>query len=443
MLHRDDEETHVTLAASTARHDEAGRLREAMAGELAAAGRFASPEAEAAFRTVPRHLFVPAGTSLETAYATGAAPIAKTGPDGVNLSSVSAPWLQAQMIAQAGIEPGMRVMEIGSGGYNAALLAEITGEEGLVVTVDIDPDITARASAALDPAGYADRVTVLTSDGVHGARKHAPFDAIIVTAGAWDVFPAWLGQLDDGGTLVVPLRMNQVTRSLAFRRHGDHWRSTSAELCGFVPMQGTGAHRELAFRLPDPQGGHVTLRFDQDAPDDPAALERSLATGPVTAWSGMTVANATSFEDLHLWLAAFLPGFCKVAAGEGTALAALGVSKGWFPYGCATGGSFAYHAGRRLGEPGEPDPYFEFGAGAYGPGASEVAEAFNVQVREWDRHGRDLPADAFSFWPAGTPIARQAAPTGVFRKPHGTITVSWAGARPWRTRQPTTGAAPR
>ena len=47
----------------------------------------------------------------------------------------------------------MRVMEIGSGGYNAALLAEITGEH--VVTVDIDPDITARASAALEAAGYA------------------------------------------------------------------------------------------------------------------------------------------------------------------------------------------------------------------------------------------------------------------------------------------------
>ena len=90
----------------------------------------------------------------------------KTRADGVNLSSVSGPWLQAKMIAQAGIEPGMRVMEIGSAGYNAALLSEVAREH--VVTVDIDPDITARASAALDAAGYAGRVTVVTADGEHG-----------------------------------------------------------------------------------------------------------------------------------------------------------------------------------------------------------------------------------------------------------------------------------
>jgi hypothetical protein len=132
----------VPHTTETADPRSADQLREAMTDGLIAEGWVTSPHVEAAFRAVPRHLFTPAGTPLETSYDGHAAPVLKKAPDGSNLSSVSGPWLQALMIAQAGIGPGMRVMEIGSGGYNAALLAEVTGEH--VVTVDIDPDITAR-----------------------------------------------------------------------------------------------------------------------------------------------------------------------------------------------------------------------------------------------------------------------------------------------------------
>src|SRR2546429_552352 len=104
----------------------------------------------------------PPGTSLADAYGAMVAPVTKKDEHGADLSSVSAPWLQARMIAQAGIEPGMSVLEVGSGGYNAALLAEVTGKEGRVVSIDIDPDVTGRATAALAATGYADRVTVVT-----------------------------------------------------------------------------------------------------------------------------------------------------------------------------------------------------------------------------------------------------------------------------------------
>ena len=199
----------MTKAVGVTDNRQADELREAMTDKLVADGRIASPAAEAAFRAVPRHLFVPAGTSLQDAYGTNVAPITKQDEDGVHLSSVSAAWLQARMIAQAGVEPGMNVLEIGSGGYNAALLAEVTGEKGRVVSVDIDREITDRASAALDAAGYADRVTVVTADGEYGVPDYAPYDAIIVTVGAWDIPPAWLGQLAaDDGIIVVPMRMN-------------------------------------------------------------------------------------------------------------------------------------------------------------------------------------------------------------------------------------------
>jgi protein-L-isoaspartate O-methyltransferase len=91
------------------------------------------------------------------------------------------------MIAQARIRPGMSVIEVGSSGYNAALLAEITGPSGRVVSVGIDPDITALAVTGLRAAGYGDRVTVVTADAGASLPGDSLYDAIVVTAGAWDM----------------------------------------------------------------------------------------------------------------------------------------------------------------------------------------------------------------------------------------------------------------
>lgn len=411
---------------STADPVRARELREAMTGRLVAGGWITSPEAEAAFRAVPRHEFVPAGTSLEDAYGENVAPITKQTEDDAHLSSVSAPWLQARMIAQAGIEPGMRVLEVGSGGYNAALLAEIVGEKGRVVSIDIDPEITGYASAALAATGYAGRVTVVTADGENGAPEHAPYDAVIVTVGAWDLPLAWTDQLaPDNGVLVVPLRMNTITRALAFRRSAGHLASVSVEQCGFVPIQGAGARPEQTYRLPDPAGGHVELRFDQGEPRDPDLLG-AISSGPLAEWSGVRIGDGVSFADLNLWLAAFLPGFCKVSAGVGTGLAAEGVMKAWVPYGGVHGDSLAVLALRKTDEPGAE---YEFGAKAYGPHAPDAAEALLAQIRAWDRAGRDVPETGFAFWPAGTAVPPQPESTGAFAKAHGTVTVTW-GAPP-------------
>ena len=249
--------------------DDAARLRNELADALLAKGSITSEHVEAAFRAVPRHLFAPPGTSLEDAYADT---VIRTKFDlsGTCLSSVSAPWLQAIMIREAGIRSGMRVLEIGSGGYNAALLAEVAGPDGHVVTMDIDPEVTARAAAALDAAGYAGRVTVITGDGEHGAPGHAPFDAVIVTAGAWQIPPSWTGQLAPGDSrLVVPLRMNGCTRSIAFRKQGSHLVSTSATVCGFVPVQGTGTRPSQVITLTPPGGGQVQVTFEDTATAEP------------------------------------------------------------------------------------------------------------------------------------------------------------------------------
>lgn len=411
-------------AAVAATSDRAARLRADLADKLVADGMITSPVVEAAFRAVRRHEFVPAGTPLEAAYNAADSVVTKKDGHGADIASVSAPFIQALMIGQARLEPGMSVLEIGTSGYNAALLAEVVGEAGRVVSMDIDPEVAARAADLLAAAGYADRVTVVLGDGEHAVPGHAPYDAIVVTAGAWDMPPAWRAQLArPHGSLVVPLRMNGVTRSIGFRHADGHLVSASAEVCGFVPMRGAAARAERVFQLPDPGGGHVTLRFDDDPPGDPGLLDGVLAAGSVTVWSEVTIEDRVSFADLHLWLAGFLPGFCRITASEGTALAAERPGKGWFPFGAVHGDSFSYLAVRKIQDAG--GAVFEFGARAYGPHRQDAAEALAAQVRAWDSSGRDLPGTAFAFWPAGTSPGPLPDGAAAFRKAHGTVTVSW------------------
>lgn len=399
----------------------AAKFRDALVDKLLTENMITSPMVERAFRTVPRHRFVAEGTPLDVVYDVDSSVPVKRDADGVVISSTSAAYIQAQMIEQAELRPGMSVLEIGSGGYNAALLAEIVGPDGWVVSVDIDPEVTDRASELLDAAGYGSRVTVVQADAENPLPGlDEPVDAIVVTAGAWDIAPAWLDDLAAGGRLVVPLRMNGVTRCIGFRRDGDHLISTAVTVAGFVPMQGDGAHDERVFLLPDPNGGHVKLRFDEEVPRDLSRLGGVLATDRTELWSGVTIPHRVSFADLHLWFAWFLPGFCKLAADESTDLAG---SKGWFPFGAVCGDSFAYLVVRPL-----PDNSgVEFGAGAYGPHGEVAARAMADQIRAWDRTARGV-TPAFTYWPNHSDHPEFGQDQAVLVKTHGLVTISWPAA---------------
>ncbi|MCA1709924.1 MAG: methyltransferase domain-containing protein, partial [Actinobacteria bacterium] len=168
-------------------------LHTALIDQIRAGGWIVTPGVEDAMRVVPRHLFLPNATA-EEAYADKNV-ATKTDPDGAVLSSASTPSIVAMMLEQAGIEAGHRVLEIGAGtGYNAALLRQLTGDSGQVATVDIDPDAVENTRQNLNTAGY-DGVHLQCGDGEYGVPQYAPYDRIIVTAGAWDLPPAWREQL--------------------------------------------------------------------------------------------------------------------------------------------------------------------------------------------------------------------------------------------------------
>lgn len=397
----------------TAGSDRAAELRSALTDELLSDGLIVSQAVEAAFRSVPRHLFAP-GATLEAAYAKDVV-VAKRDANGITVSSVSSPDIQALMLEQADLRPGMHCLEIGSGGYNAALMAHIVGESGQVTTVDIDPEVIERARQCLARAGYS-RVNVMLADAEEGAPGYAPYDRIIVTVGAWDIPPAWMGQLADGGRIVVPLRMRGLTRSVMLERQEDHLLSRSAKVCGFVKMQGIGQHDERVLLL---RGREIALRFDDGWPSEPGLLDGALNTERREAWSGVIIGRFEPFDTLQLWLASALDGFCLVAVDRGLDTGLVAPVPRMGGPAVVDGATFAYLAVRPAGE-----DIVEFGAHAFGPGAATLAASFAQQVRIWDEQHRGGPGPYITIYPSRAPDDQ--LPAGrVIDKRHVRVIVSW------------------
>ncbi|MFB7618895.1 methyltransferase, FxLD system [Kitasatospora sp. NPDC056181] len=392
------------------------RLRVAMVEALRCDGTVRTDRVEAALLAVPRHMFAPE-VPLEEAYEPVRALVTKRDEHGLAVSSVSAAQIQALMLEQADVKPGMRVKEIGSGGYNAALIAELVGPEGDVVTVDIDSFVTDRAAKYLDAAGYG-RVRVVLADGSRQVTGE-PFDRIIVTVGAWDLSPAWTDGLADGGTITVPLRMHGLTRSITFRREGDRLVSLSAEVCGFVKMQGADSHEEF---LVLPRGTkEVGLRFDElDRPDTSGLA--GVLDGPRTErWAEVTVGNQEPFDSLYLWLACALPGFGLISVDSELNTGTVAPANRMACPVIVDGDSLAYLALRKTSD--SPATY-EFGAHGFGPNGKRLAELVIDQVQAWNSDHRAYGGPTFTAYPAGT--TDEQIPDGpVIDKRHVRLLISW------------------
>jgi protein-L-isoaspartate(D-aspartate) O-methyltransferase len=111
----------------------------------------------------------------------------------------------ALMLELLDLQPGMRVLEIGTGtGYNAALMAELVGDPGLVSTIDIQEDVVEQTRRRLALAGYR-QIRVIARDGFVGCLDFAPYDRIVATVGCSALSPRWLDQLAPEGVVLIPL----------------------------------------------------------------------------------------------------------------------------------------------------------------------------------------------------------------------------------------------
>jgi protein-L-isoaspartate(D-aspartate) O-methyltransferase len=315
-----------------------------------------------------------------------------------------------------------RVLEIGSGGYQAALLRELTGPHGSVITLDIDPDVIGRARACLHRAGYGD-VRTLCADGESGAPGYGPFDKIIVAVQAWDIPSAWTEQLAPDGRLVVPLLTRGLSRSWALDREDGHLVSRSDGPAGFVPMRGAGRNRR-PWSVPVDEAG-VSLCGDEPAGVDREALAGVLATARSEAWTGATCQRGELITGPDLWLVTD-PDLCWLKASRDAVDRGL-VAASWrmTTPALASGGSLAYRAPTR---PVDDDrTVFEFGAYGHGPRGAELAERLADQIRTWDRDHRTRPGPVLTVHSAGTPAGD--LPSGcVLKRRHSTIVLSWPEA---------------
>jgi len=224
--------------------------------ELKAAGAIGPAAVERAFRTVQRHRLLetfyyrdggdfrtvehdpgrPRRDHLALIYADTALATRRIG--GLPASSTSQASLVAKMLELLDLSEGLKVLEVGAGtGYNAALLAQVVGDQRLVITVDVLEDVVDQTRRLLADTGYP-RIQVLLRDGFEGVPEQAPFDRIVATVGCSDLSPHWAEQLADDGAMLVPLQHASGHPLVLARKDGAALRGRMVLRTGFIPVRG-------------------------------------------------------------------------------------------------------------------------------------------------------------------------------------------------------------
>ncbi len=178
---------------------------------------------------VPREEFVPehlkkyayVDTPLEIGY-------------GQTISAIHMVGLMCELLD---LKPGMKVLEVGTGsGYHAAVVAEIVGKDGLVVSIERIPELAERAKKTLKKLGY-DNVIVVVGDGTLGYPELAPYDRIYVTAAGPKIPKPLIEQLKNGGKLVMPIG-KYFQELIVAEKIGDEIKIKKYGPVSFVPLIG-------------------------------------------------------------------------------------------------------------------------------------------------------------------------------------------------------------
>jgi protein-L-isoaspartate(D-aspartate) O-methyltransferase len=180
-----------------------------------------------AFDVIPRHIFVPQSVQ-HRAYEDAPVPIGFG-------QTASQPSLQALYLDTLKLSARDRVLEIGTGsGFQTALLAQLAGH---VYSVERIRELSQRARAAIDTLRLSN-VAMLVGDGTVGWSRYAPYDAILVTAGAPSVPSTLVDQLVPGGRMLIPIGDRNTQQLTLITKTDTGMESSSISDCVFVPLLG-------------------------------------------------------------------------------------------------------------------------------------------------------------------------------------------------------------
>jgi protein-L-isoaspartate(D-aspartate) O-methyltransferase len=189
-----------------------------------------------AMEEVPRHLFVPPALQ-HRAHQASALPIGHG-------QTISRPFTVGLMSTLLELEGHEHVLEVGTGsGYQGAILARLART---VISVERIQPLAEQSRIALAKLGV-ENINVLAHDGTTGVADHAPYDAIMVTACAPELPPRLIGQLKDGGRLLIPVTRGEEQVLYRYRRQGGEVTIEQSVSCRFVPLL-TGVEQEGAQR---------------------------------------------------------------------------------------------------------------------------------------------------------------------------------------------------
>jgi protein-L-isoaspartate(D-aspartate) O-methyltransferase len=200
--------------------------RERMVRRIKATTNIDDARILSAFLSVPRHPFVPEAQK-GSAHEDRALPL-------FEMQTISQPSMIAIMLRALNVQPGNRVLEVGAGsGYAAALLGKLAAE---VLAIEIRPALATRARQTLAAIG-ANNVRIHVGDGSRGLPEYAPFDRILVSAGARSVPTALLGQLTTGGRIAIPVgNADSQTLLVGVREVTGEISWVQSISCMFVPL---------------------------------------------------------------------------------------------------------------------------------------------------------------------------------------------------------------
>jgi protein-L-isoaspartate(D-aspartate) O-methyltransferase len=203
--------------------------RERMIAEQLAARGLQDAAVLEAIRRVPRHLFLEPAL-WDRAYDDTPLPIGER-------QTISQPYMVALMTEALELRAGERVLEVGTGsGYQAAVLCEMGAR---VVSLERIPALAERAREILARLGYEDQVGVVVADGTLGWPADAPWDAILVTAGAPQIPRPLVEQLAADGRLVLPMGDDELQTLIRIRRRASGLAEEYLGECRFVKLLGS------------------------------------------------------------------------------------------------------------------------------------------------------------------------------------------------------------